>query len=82
MKEKVDRVNLDEIPFDPIVGFEDLSEDTWRRFEGNSGSDDPYYDSSDSDSISEEKGDLIEKDEVVDPLPRNTSIEIYFDPIA
>jgi len=53
------------------------------RFEGNLGGDDPYFDSSDPGSdISEDEGDHVENDEVVDPAPRKESTKIYFDPIA
>ncbi|KAG5596977.1 hypothetical protein H5410_038209 [Solanum commersonii] len=53
------------------------------RFKGNLGGDDPYFDSSDPGSdISEDEGDLVENDEVVDPTPRKKSTKIYFDPTA
>ena len=45
------------------------------------GGDDPYFDSSDPDSdISEDEGDLVGDDEVVDPAPRKENKEVYFDP--
>ncbi|KAH0666102.1 hypothetical protein KY285_027308 [Solanum tuberosum] len=53
VKEKADKVNLDEIPSDPV----DLDSD-----------------------ISEDEGDPVENDEVVDPAPRKESTKIYFDP--
>ncbi|KAG5620720.1 hypothetical protein H5410_005938 [Solanum commersonii] len=53
VKEKADRVNLDEIPSGPV---------------------DP------SSDISEDKGDPVENDEVVDPALRKESTKIYFDP--
>ncbi|KAG5600465.1 hypothetical protein H5410_031835 [Solanum commersonii] len=75
VKEKTDRVNLDEIP-SGHVGERG-------RFEGNLGGDDLYFDSSDLGSdISEDEGDPVENDEVVDPTPRKESTKIYFDPIA
>ncbi|KAG5611588.1 hypothetical protein H5410_022869 [Solanum commersonii] len=84
VKEKADRVNLDEISSDHVgidSDFEDIYKDKRGRFEGNLGGDDPYFDSSDPGSdISEDEGDPVENDEVVDPLPRNKSTKIYFDP--
>ncbi|KAH0776225.1 hypothetical protein KY290_007636 [Solanum tuberosum] len=86
VKEKTARVNLDEIPSGPIgidAGFEDIYKEKRGRFEGNLGGDDPYFDSSDPGSdISEDEGDPIENDEVVDPVPRKESTKIYFDPTA
>ncbi|KAH0645088.1 hypothetical protein KY284_032972 [Solanum tuberosum] len=86
VKEKTARVNLDEIPSGPIgidAGFEDIYKEKRGRFEGNLGGDDPYFDSSDPGSdISEDEGDPVENDEVVDPAPRKESTKIYFDPIA
>ncbi|KAG5572544.1 hypothetical protein H5410_062310 [Solanum commersonii] len=68
VKEKTDRVNLDEIPSGHVgidVGFEDIYKERKGRFEGNLGGDDPYFDSSDLGSdISEDEGDLVENDEV------------------
>ncbi|KAH0649269.1 hypothetical protein KY285_034517 [Solanum tuberosum] len=55
VKEKANRVNLNEIPSGPV---------------------DPGSD------ISENEGDIVENDEVVDPTPRKESTKIYFDPIA
>ncbi|KAH0655657.1 hypothetical protein KY285_030539 [Solanum tuberosum] len=86
IKEKADRVNLDEIPSGLVgidAGFEDIYKERRGRFEGNLGSDDLYFDSSDPGSnISEDEGDPVENDEVVDPAPRKESTKIYFDPIA
>ncbi|KAH0725776.1 hypothetical protein KY284_001641 [Solanum tuberosum] len=86
VKEKTDRVNLDEIPSGPVgidVGFEDIYKEMRGRFEGNLGGDDPYFDSSDPGSdISEDEGDPVENDEVVDPALRKESTKIYFDPTA
>ncbi|KAH0658702.1 hypothetical protein KY285_027243 [Solanum tuberosum] len=86
VKEKADRVNLDEIPSGPVgidAGFEDIYKERRGRFEGNLGGDDPYFDSSDPGSdISEDEGDPVENDEVVDPAPRKESTKIYFDPTA
>ncbi|KAH0763673.1 hypothetical protein KY290_019746 [Solanum tuberosum] len=74
VKEKTDRVNLDEIPSGPVgidTGFEDIYKERRGRFEDNLGGDDPYFDSSDPDSdISEDEGDPVENDEMVDPTPR------------
>ncbi|KAH0652422.1 hypothetical protein KY290_030855 [Solanum tuberosum] len=86
VKEKTAKVNLDEIPSGPIgidTGFEDIYKEKRGRFEGNLGGDDPYFDSSDPGSdISEDEGDPVENDEVVDPAPRKESTKIYFDPTA
>ncbi|KAH0647757.1 hypothetical protein KY285_033005 [Solanum tuberosum] len=86
VKENTDRVNLDEIPYGPVgidAGFEDIYKERRGRFEGNLGGDDPYFDSSDpSSDISEDEGDPVENDEVVDPAPRKESTKIYFDPTA
>ncbi|KAH0732945.1 hypothetical protein KY289_004133 [Solanum tuberosum] len=86
VKEKTARVNLDEIPSGPVgidAGFEDIYKEKRGRFEGNLGGDDPYFDSSDPGSdISEDEGDPVENDEVVDPAPRKESTKIYFDPTA
>ncbi|KAH0702490.1 hypothetical protein KY285_016768 [Solanum tuberosum] len=86
VKEKTDRVNLDEIPSGPVgidAGFEDIYKERRGRFEGNLGGDDPYFDSSDPGSdISEDEGDHVENDEVVDTTPRKESTKIYFDPTA
>ncbi|KAG5579695.1 hypothetical protein H5410_050322 [Solanum commersonii] len=80
------RVNLDEIPFGLVgidAGFEDIYKEKRGRFEGNLGGDNPYFDSSDPGSdISEDEGDPIKNDEVVDPAPRKESTKIYFDLIA
>ncbi|KAH0686226.1 hypothetical protein KY289_016993 [Solanum tuberosum] len=74
VKEKTDRVNLDEIPSGPVgidAGFEDIYKERRGRFEDNLDGDDPYFDSSDPDSdISEDEGDPVENDEMVDPAPR------------
>ncbi|KAH0761644.1 hypothetical protein KY290_017717 [Solanum tuberosum] len=86
VKEKTARVNLDEIPSGPVgidASFEDIYKEKRGRFEGNLGGDDPYFDSSDPGSdISEDEGDPVENDEVVDPAPRKESTKIYFDPTA
>uniref|UniRef100_M1DFD7 Transposon MuDR mudrA n=1 Tax=Solanum tuberosum TaxID=4113 RepID=M1DFD7_SOLTU len=59
VKEKTDRVNLDEIPSGLVgidAGFEDIYKEMRGKFEDNLGGDDPYFDSSDPDSdISEDK---------------------------
>ncbi|KAG5570771.1 hypothetical protein H5410_060537 [Solanum commersonii] len=86
VKEKADRVNLDEISSGPVgidADFEDIYKEKRGRFKGNLGGDNPYFDSSDPDSdISEDEGDPIENDEVVDPTPRKECTKIYFDPTA
>ncbi|KAH0758175.1 hypothetical protein KY290_021668 [Solanum tuberosum] len=86
VKEKTARVNLDEIPSGPVgidAGFEDIYKENRGRFECNLGGDDPYFDNSDpSSDISEDEGDPVENDEVVDPVPRMESTKISFDPIA
>ncbi|KAG5606177.1 hypothetical protein H5410_027669 [Solanum commersonii] len=86
VKENADRVNIDEIPSGPVgidAGFEDIYKEKRGRFEGNLGGDDPYFNSSDPGSdISEDEGDPVENDEVVDPAPRKESTKIYFDPTA
>ncbi|KAH0653251.1 hypothetical protein KY289_030929 [Solanum tuberosum] len=86
VKEKTARVNLDEIPSGPVgidVGFKDIYKEKMGRFEGNLGGNAPYFDSSDPGSdISEDEGDPVENDEVVDPAPRKESTKIYFDPTA
>ncbi|KAH0679627.1 hypothetical protein KY284_020712 [Solanum tuberosum] len=60
VKEKVDRVNLDEISSDHVgidSDFEDIYKDKRGGFEGNLGGDDPYFDSSNPDiDISEDEG--------------------------
>ncbi|KAK4707476.1 hypothetical protein R3W88_032968 [Solanum pinnatisectum] len=80
------QVNLDEIPSGPVcidAGFEDIYKEKRGRFEGNLGDDDTYFDSSDPNSdISEDEGDHVENDEVVDPTPRKETTKIYFDPTA
>uniref|UniRef100_M1DCB0 Transposon MuDR mudrA n=1 Tax=Solanum tuberosum TaxID=4113 RepID=M1DCB0_SOLTU len=86
VKEKTSRVNLDEIPSGPVgidAGFEDIYKEKRGIFEGNLGGDDPYFNSSNPGSdISEDEGDPVENDEVVDPTPRKESTKIYFDSIA
>ncbi|KAH0773284.1 hypothetical protein KY290_010421 [Solanum tuberosum] len=86
VKEKTDRVNLDEIPSGPVdidVGFEDIYKEMKGRFEGNLGGDDPYFDSSDLGSdIIEDEGDPVENDEVVDPAPRKENGNNQMYPIA
>ncbi|KAF3627531.1 hypothetical protein FXO38_28706 [Capsicum annuum] len=50
VKEKADRVNLDEIPSGPVsinAGFGDIYKNKRVRYEGKLGGDDPYFDSSD-----------------------------------
>ncbi|KAG5590389.1 hypothetical protein H5410_040903 [Solanum commersonii] len=63
VKEKADRVNLDEIPSGSIginAGFKDIYKEQRRRFEGNLGGDDPYFDRSGPGSdISEDEGILL-----------------------
>ncbi|KAH0689078.1 hypothetical protein KY289_016436 [Solanum tuberosum] len=76
-KEKAARINVDEIPSGPVgidVGFEDIYKNKRGRYEGKLGGDDLYFDSSDPGSdISEDEGDPIDSDEVVDPPARNSS---------
>ncbi|KAH0705962.1 hypothetical protein KY285_010483 [Solanum tuberosum] len=76
-KEKAARINVDEIPSGSVginVGFEDINKNKRGRYEGKLGGDDLYFDSSDLGSdISEDKGDPVESDEVVDPPARNSS---------
>ncbi|KAF3636891.1 hypothetical protein FXO37_25211 [Capsicum annuum] len=83
-KKKTDRVNLDEIPSGPVginAGFEDICKNKVVRYKGKLGGDDPYFDSSntDSDISDKEERDPVDDDEVVDPLPRTSSSKIYFD---
>ncbi|PHU29060.1 hypothetical protein BC332_01153 [Capsicum chinense] len=83
-KKKADRVNLDEIPSGPVginAGFEDICKNKVVRYKGKLGGDDPYFDSSntDSDISDEEERHPVDDDEVVDPLPRTSSSKIYFD---
>ncbi|PHT58974.1 hypothetical protein CQW23_01337 [Capsicum baccatum] len=86
VKEKVDRVNLDEIPSGPVgidADFEEIYKNKEARYEGKLSGDDPYFDSLDSDSaIRKEEGDFVDDDEVVDPPPKTSSTKIYFDKIA
>ncbi|KAH0638782.1 hypothetical protein KY285_035368 [Solanum tuberosum] len=86
VKEKTARVNLDEIPSGPVgidAGFEDIYKEKKGIFEGNLGGDDPYFNNSDPGSdISEDEGDPVENDKVVDLTPRKESTKIYFDPTA
>ncbi|KAK4722015.1 hypothetical protein R3W88_012248 [Solanum pinnatisectum] len=74
--DKAARINVDEIPSGPVgidAGFEDINKNTRGRYEGKLGGDDLYFDSSDPASdISEDKGDPVESDEVVDPPARNS----------
>ncbi|KAH0701528.1 hypothetical protein KY285_015806 [Solanum tuberosum] len=76
-KEKAARINVDEIPSGPVgidAGFEDIYKNKRGRYEGKLGGDDLYFDSSDPGSdISEDEGDLVDSDEVVDPPARNSS---------
>ncbi|KAH0684755.1 hypothetical protein KY290_021881 [Solanum tuberosum] len=69
--------DLNEIPSGPVgidVGFEDINKNTRGRYEGKLGGDDLYFNSSDPGSdISEDEGNPIEPDEVVDPLARNST---------
>ncbi|KAG5569687.1 hypothetical protein H5410_059453 [Solanum commersonii] len=85
-KEKAARINIDEIPSGPVgidAGFEDIYKNKRGGYEGKLGGDDLYFDSSDPDSdISEDEGDPIDSDEVVDPPARNSSTKVYFDPTA
>ncbi|KAH0669982.1 hypothetical protein KY285_024133 [Solanum tuberosum] len=65
------------------ASFEDIYKERRGRFEGNLGGDDPYFDSSGPGSdISEDEGDPVENDEVVDLAPRKETTKIYFDPTA
>nr|AAW28568.1 Putative transposon MuDR mudrA-like protein, identical [Solanum demissum] len=81
-KEKAARINVDEIPSGHVgidVGFEDIYKNKRERYEGKLGGDDLYFDSSDPDSdISEDEGDPVDSDEVVDPPARNSSTKTYF----
>ncbi|KAH0684251.1 hypothetical protein KY285_021735 [Solanum tuberosum] len=76
-KEKAARINVDEIPSGPVgidAGFEDIYKNKRGRYEGKLGGDDLYFDSSDPGSdISEDEGDPVDSDEVVDPPARNSS---------
>jgi len=85
-KEKAARINVDEIPSGPVgidAGFEDIYKNKRGRYEGKLGGDDLYFDSSDPGSdISEDEGDPVDSDEVVDPPARNSSTKVYFDPTA
>ncbi|KAH0647987.1 hypothetical protein KY285_033235 [Solanum tuberosum] len=76
-KEKAARITVDEIPSGPVgidVGFEDVYKNKRGIYEGKLGGDDLYFDSSDLDSdISEDEGDPVDSDEVVDPPARNSS---------
>ncbi|KAH0697100.1 hypothetical protein KY290_014529 [Solanum tuberosum] len=76
-KEKAARINVDEIPSGPVgidAGFEDIYKNKRGRYEGKFGGDDLYFDSSDPGSdISEDEGDPVDSDEVVDPPARNSS---------
>ncbi|KAH0680196.1 hypothetical protein KY284_021281 [Solanum tuberosum] len=76
-KEKAARINVDEIPSGPVgidAGFEDIYKNKRGIYEGKLGGDDLYFDSSDPDSdISEDEGDPVDSDEVVDPPARNSS---------
>ncbi|KAH0711969.1 hypothetical protein KY289_007928 [Solanum tuberosum] len=76
-KKKVSRINVDEIPSGPVgiyADFKDIYKNKRGRYEGKSGGDDVYFDSSNPGSdISEDKGDPIDSDEVVDPPARNSS---------
>ncbi|KAK4724106.1 hypothetical protein R3W88_026885 [Solanum pinnatisectum] len=71
------QINVDEIPSGPAgidAGFEDIYKNKRGRYKGKLGGDDLYFDSSDPDSdISEDEGDHVDSDEVVDPLARNSS---------
>ncbi|KAH0776658.1 hypothetical protein KY290_008069 [Solanum tuberosum] len=54
--------------------FEDINKNNKGRYEGKLGGNDLYFDSLDTGcDISEEEGDHVESDEVVDPPARNTS---------
>ncbi|KAH0720123.1 hypothetical protein KY284_005153 [Solanum tuberosum] len=76
-KEKAARINVDEIPSGPVgidAGFKDIYKNKRGRYEGKLGGDDLYFDSSDPGSdISEDEGDPVDSDEVVDPPARNSS---------
>ncbi|KAH0695293.1 hypothetical protein KY285_022390 [Solanum tuberosum] len=76
-KEKTARINVDEIPSGPVgidAGFEDIYKNKRGRYEGKLGGDDLYFDNSDPGSdISEDEGDPVDFDEVVDPPVRNSS---------
>ncbi|KAH0660438.1 hypothetical protein KY289_029186 [Solanum tuberosum] len=76
-KEKAARINVDEIPSGPVgidAGFEDIYKNKRGIYEGKLGGDDLYFDSSDPGSdISEDEGDPVDSDEVVDPPARNSS---------
>ncbi|KAF3622632.1 hypothetical protein FXO37_32258 [Capsicum annuum] len=84
--ENIEEVNLDEIPSGPVdidAGFEEICKNKEVRYEGKLGGNNPYFDSSDQDSdISEEEGDHVDDDELIDPLPRTSSSKIYLDKTA
>ncbi|KAH0720481.1 hypothetical protein KY284_005511 [Solanum tuberosum] len=64
--------NIDDLSID--AGFEDIYKNKRGRYEGKLGGDDLYFDSSDPGSdISEDEGDPVDSDEVVDPPARNSS---------
>ncbi|XP_049378178.1 uncharacterized protein LOC125842948 [Solanum stenotomum] len=64
--------NIDDLSID--VGFEDIYKNKREIYEGKLGGDDLYFDSSDPGSdISEDEGDPVDSDEVVDPPARNSS---------
>ncbi|KAH0645102.1 hypothetical protein KY284_032986 [Solanum tuberosum] len=75
VEENID--DLNEIPSGPVgidVGFEDIYKNKRGIYEGKLGGDDLYFDSSDPGSdISEDEGDPVDSDEVVDPPARNSS---------
>ncbi|KAK4729787.1 hypothetical protein R3W88_022775 [Solanum pinnatisectum] len=85
-KEKAARINVDEIPSGPVgidASFEDIAKNKRGSYEGKLGGDDLYFDSSDPASdISEDEGDLVESDEVVDPPARNSSTKKNGDTIG
>ncbi|KAH0711829.1 hypothetical protein KY289_007788 [Solanum tuberosum] len=76
-KEKTARINVVEIPSGPVsidAGFEDIYKNKRGRYEGKLGGDYLYFDSSDPGSdLSEDEGDPVDSDEVVDPPARKSS---------
>ncbi|KAF3632422.1 hypothetical protein FXO38_01938 [Capsicum annuum] len=74
VKQKTDRVKLDDIPSGSVgidAAFEEIYNNKKARFEGELDGNDPYFDSSNPDNdVSEEEGDHVDDDEVVVPPPR------------
>ncbi|KAH0668755.1 hypothetical protein KY289_023248 [Solanum tuberosum] len=76
-KEKAARINVDEILSGPVginAGSEDIYKNKRGRYKGNLGEDDLNFNSSDpGNDISEDEGDPIDSDKVVDPPAWNSS---------